>query len=118
MRRRPLHVEEGRAVEPQELDGRPARDLRRVGDPMEHRLAREEPADAHAVQAADELAVLPRLDGVRPTQLVQARVRVDERRVDPSVRTARVGAAQHHVDEGRVHAELEAVDARRNERLR
>ena len=32
-----------RAVEPQQLDRRPARDLRRVGDAVEHRLAREEP---------------------------------------------------------------------------
>ena len=110
MRRRPLHVEQGRTVELQELDRRPTRDLRRVGDPMEHRLTGEEPADPHAVQAPDELAVLPRLDAVRPTKLVQARVRGDERRVDPAVRAPRVGAAVHHVDEGRIHAELEAVD--------
>ena len=110
MGRRPLHVEQGRTVELQELDRRPARDLRRVGDPVEHRLAREEPADADAVQPADERAVLPRLDRVRPAELVQPRVRVDERRVDPTVRSPRVGAPEHDVDERGVDADLEAAD--------
>ena len=36
---------------------------------VEHRLAGEEAADAHAVEAADELAVVgPRLDAVRPAR--------------------------------------------------
>ena len=101
-----------RAVEPQQLDRRPARDLRRVGHAVEHRLAREEPADAHAVEPADELAVAPRLDAVRPAQLVQARVRVDERLVDPAVRAARIGAAAHHRVERGVDPDLEARGSR------
>ena len=36
--------------------GRDERDLRRVGRAVEHRLAREQPADGDAVQTADELA--------------------------------------------------------------
>ena len=69
------------------------RDLRGVGDPVEHRLAGEEPADRDAVQAADELAVPPGLDRVRPAQLVQPRVgrRGSARR---SRRPSRAGSAQ------------------------
>src|SRR5690349_17562641 len=106
----PLHVEERGAVQPQELSGGPARDLRRVGDAVEHRLAREEPTDAHAVQTARELTALPRLDAVRPTELVQTGVRVDERGVDPTVWSRRVGTAEHDVDERGVDANLEAPD--------
>src|SRR3954454_184482 len=83
--RRPLDVEQLGTVHPQQLDGRPARDLRRVGDAVEHRLAREEAPDAQALEPARELAVAPRLDAVRPPELVQPGVRVYERLVERAV---------------------------------
>ena len=62
---------------------------------VEHRLAGEEPVDGHAVEAADQLAVVgPRLDAVGPAQLVQPRVGVDERRRDPAAAAGRVGAGR------------------------
>ena len=51
------------------------RDLRGVPLAVEHRLAREQPADRHAVQPAGEPPVAPGLDRVHPAQLVQAQVR-------------------------------------------
>ena len=46
----------------------------------------KKPADRDAVQAADQLAVVPGLDAVRPPEPVQLAVRGDERLVDPTVR--------------------------------
>src|SRR5947207_218118 len=48
------------------------RDLRRVGLVVEHRLAREQPADGHAVQHAHEAIVAPGLDRVHPAERVEA----------------------------------------------
>ena len=60
----------------------------------------------------------PRLDAVRPTQLVQPRVRVDERLVDPTVRTARIGARAHHVARTRCRRGSRNAGSRaRNDRL-
>ena len=69
------------------------RDLRGVALAVEHRLPREQPADRHAVQPADEPAVAPGLDRVRPAQLVQPEVRRPDlgRRSSP---TGRAGSAQ------------------------
>ena len=52
-------------------------------DPVEHRLAGEQAADRDAVQAADQLAVLPGLHRVRPAQLVQPGVGREDLVVDP-----------------------------------
>ena len=64
----PLHVDEPSrvAVGMDPLDEADEGDLRRVPDRVEHRLPREQAADRDAVQAPDELAVLPGLDAVRP----------------------------------------------------
>ena len=64
---------------------------------MEHRLRREEPADRDAVEAAREALVVPRLDRVRPPELVQSLVRVDDPGVDPARRVARSRAAADDV---------------------
>ena len=103
-------VEQHRAVDPQQLDRCPARDLRRVAHAVEHRLPREQAADPHAVEPADQRAVAPGLDAVRPTELVQPAVRGDERLVDPAVRARRVRAAAYHRLERWFDAHLEARD--------
>ena len=87
---------------------RDERDLRGVGGRVEHRLAGEEPADAHAVEAADELAVGVALDRVGPAHVVEAEVGLDELRRDPAAGAAGIGAAHHDVGEARVPADLEA----------
>ena len=69
-------------VEP--VDERDEGDLRRVGGGVEHRLPGEQAIDAHAVEPADQLAVVVEaLDGVGPTEPVQALVRLDEAGGDP-----------------------------------
>ena len=76
------------------------RDLRGVRDSVEHRLAGEEPTDGDAVEPADErplaAGIAPDLDAVRPAQLVERRVGVDERLVDPPARALGVGAPENH----------------------
>ena len=67
-RRLPLDVDEPTrvAVGDEQVAQADEGDLRGVADVVEHRLAGEEAADRDAVEAADERAVLPGLDGVRP----------------------------------------------------
>src|SRR5438552_3356689 len=55
VRRRPLHVEEPCAVDPQELDSCPAGHLRRVARAMEHRLPGEQAPVPQPVETADQL---------------------------------------------------------------
>ena len=40
------------------------RDLRGIGRAVEHALAEENPAEAHAIEAADERAGVPAFDGM------------------------------------------------------
>ena len=87
MRRRPLHVEQPLAAGLLEQPDEPEqRRLRRPGAAVELRLGREEAADPDAVEPAREPLVVPRLDRVRPAELVQPRVGGDEVLVDPAVR--------------------------------
>src|SRR4051794_11975689 len=86
MGREPLRIEQGEALRLQLLDERPERDLRRPGRAMEHRLAEKGTADRDTIEAAHQLVRRPRFDGVRPAELVQARVALDDLVVDPRVR--------------------------------
>ena len=111
MRRQPLHVEQpplGVAGGAEQLDETDERGLRGVGPGVEHRLGREQPADRDAVEAAGEPLGVPRLDRVRPAELVRAAVRVDDPRVDPARRVAGSCAAGDDGAERRVDAQLEA----------
>ena len=69
----PLRVEQHEAARAQPIDQRDQRHLRRVGDAVEHRLAEERAAERDAVEAADQRAVLPRLDRVREARPRAAR---------------------------------------------
>ena len=73
----------------------------------------EQPADRHAVQPAGQPAVAPRLDRVRPAELVQPEVRRADVVVDPAVRPARVGARVDHLLEGGVDPDLEVAGSER-----
>ncbi len=53
----PLHVEKGHTDVDHAPHQRHQRDLRRVATHVKHRLAREQSADADAVQSARELTV-------------------------------------------------------------
>ena len=111
--RRPLHVEQRRAVEPEQLHRRPARHLRRVGHAMEHRLPREQPgrcAGRTARRPARRRATPPRCG---PAQLVQSHVRVHERLVDPTVLAARIGARPRSPPRTRCSTRTSNVGSRR-----
>ncbi len=91
----PLHVEQPArvAVGRQQPDQADQRHLRRVGLAVEHRLPGEQPADGHAVQPADQVAVAPGLDAVGQAELGAA----GGRRARPSrviQRPSREGSAQ------------------------
>ena len=66
----------------QQLDQPDQRHLGRVGHPVEHRLAREQPADRDAVQPADELAVDPASRPSAPSRAGAAR------RTPPTIRSS------------------------------
>ena len=58
VRGQPLHVEQRGAGLAQPVDEGDQRHLGSVRGVVEHRLAGEEPADAHAVQPTDQVAVV------------------------------------------------------------
>ena len=73
---------------------------------MEHRLAEEGTADGDAVQSADQLLVLPRLDGVTETESMQRHVAAQDVLGDPGLVAGRARA--HHGLERGVDANLES----------
>jgi hypothetical protein len=105
----PLHVDQRVGVGIEQADEGHQRHLRGVGDVVEHRLAGEQAADRHAVQAAHQLAVRPRLDRVGPAEAVQRAVGLTDVAGDPAVRSARVGAGVDDGPERRIDPDLEAV---------
>ena len=112
MVRGPLDVDEPSrvAVGVEALDEPDERHLRRVAHRVEHRLPGEQAPDRHAVQTADEAPVLPRLDAVRPAQLVQPAVRAGHLRGDPPTLARGVRTPADDLVERGVDAHLEAVE--------
>ena len=74
MRRSHLTIDELDAAVAQQIDRVYECDFRRVRDAREHRFAEEHASDRDAVQSADELAVPPSLERVRPAEPVQAAI--------------------------------------------
>ena len=66
-----LHVEHLDAGAKQRVDRNGKRDLRGVGDRMEHTFGGEQTASPHTLEATRELALVPYLEAVRVTELVQ-----------------------------------------------
>src|SRR5258705_17257 len=69
MRRQELGIEQSVAAEPQGRHEMDERHLAGGGNPAEHALAEEGGAERHAVEAADELALMPAFDAVRRAAL-------------------------------------------------
>ena len=79
------------------------RNLGRIGDAAEHRLAEEHAADGHPVQSAGKRRAVPAFDRVRVSGAVQPAVRGDHRLVDPGAVLSRAGRrtfADHTVERG------------------
>ena len=105
-----LTVDEPKIARPQVLRQPHERDFRRVGRAREHRLAKEYAADRDAVEPADELAVAPTLERMRPAEPVQSRIGRGHLVRDPGcVRVAaRLRARRDDCPERVVDLELEA----------
>src|SRR2546423_15603035 len=67
------------------------RDLGRIARAVEHALAEERAAEAHAIKPADERIAVIDLDGVAMAQFEQAAIEPADRAVDPSARALRAG---------------------------
>ena len=107
MRRHPLDVEQAGLAGPHGLNQGDQGDLGCVPLMVEHRLTGEEPADGHSVQTGHQTVVRgPRLDAVRPAQLVQPLVGAAHLAVDPRSGPPRVGAGGNHLLEGGAEADI------------
>src|SRR5262249_52972988 len=81
----PLDVEQRQPCVPHPPDEKHERDLGGIPLRVEHRLAYKQAVDAHAVETTGQLPrAIENLDAVRPPELVQPDVRVDELRRDPA----------------------------------
>src|SRR5687767_15407383 len=106
-----LYVEPAEAARAEVFDEVEQRELRGVGPQVEHALAGEGPARVHAVDAADQLLALPRLDAVRAPAPVKLAVAPDHPRRDPSPLLAGAldpGAGADDALEGAVDRERQA----------
>src|SRR5215467_15854060 len=91
------------------------RDLRSVARPVEHALAEEGAAQAHAVESADQRVAVIDLDRVAMADTVQAEIEIADAPVDPGAGAAglRLGAAVDHRGEVAVADDGETVRAYR-----
>ncbi len=105
-----LRVEQPIAAEPQPRDEMHQRDLRGIARAMEHALAEERRAEAHAVEAADQRVAVIDLDGVAMPDVEQPAIELADRRVDPGARALRAGlrAAVDHGFEVAVAHDLDS----------
>jgi len=113
MRGDELRVEKRKAAFDQPRHEMDEGDLARIGLAAEHALAEERGAEVDAVEAAYELAVAPRLDGMRVAAGMQRGVEAQDLGVDPALLASRRGrgAGLHHVDERHIGRDLEAIAA-------
>src|SRR5690606_11997749 len=113
-----LDVEQRKAGGAKPRDQRREGDLGRVGPRVKHRLAREGPADREPVDATDEIpasaARVPDLAAVRPSELVEAPVPLDQLADDPRALSAGLTAHANDAAEVGVERHLEGVTAQRS----
>ena len=108
----PLHVEQPHSRFPHQVDQRHQSHFRRVTLRREHRFTGEEALNLQSVQTTGQPALpVEDFDAVRPTELVQPRVRLDERGRDPPMLPGRIGAAAHDVDKRGIDTDLKAARA-------
>ena len=92
MIRSPLHIDHSGMIIDQAGGQSDDRCFRRVGTAMKLGLGCEQPSNAEAIQATDELSVAPCFDTVGPTKVVETSVGPPDSIVDPAVRSGRRGA--------------------------
>lgn len=108
---RHLAVDEDEAGVAQMADQRDEADLGSVVGAAEHRFAEEQPAHGQAVEAADQLSLLPDLHGVGNSAQVQLLVGQLHRRGDPGAVgvVTRRGTSLDHRPEVTVESDFEAL---------
>ena len=108
-----LGVEQQEAAGTQPRHQMHQRHLRGVARAVEHALAEECPAQAHAVEAPGQDAVLVGFDAVAMPNVIELLIERADARVDPGARPARLrlGAAIEHALEVAVDRDAEAVRA-------
>ena len=108
-----LGVEQLEAARDQPRHQMHQRHFRGVAGAMEHALAEEGAAEADAIEAADEVAVLPDLDAVAVPELVQPDIEIADALVDPGVVAAwlRRRAAGDDGLEGGIDGDAEGIRA-------
>jgi len=102
-----VHAREAPALDL--LDQRDEGNLRCVRHSTEHRLPEEHPAQAHAVQPADQLAVGPGLDRMGIAHVEEALVCLCHLICDPRsiLAASRLGAPFHDLHEAAVQRDLQ-----------
>ena len=85
MRGEPLGVKQRELSSAQMLYQRHQRDLRCVRHVVEHRFAKKNATDGHAVESTSERAFLPGFDGMRATELMQSGVAFNNFEIDPRI---------------------------------
>ena len=108
-----LTVEQAEATLDEARHEMDQRHLRRVAFAAEHALAEEGRANRDAVEAADEFIADPAFDAVGVAAVVQFRIKIDDRVVDPAFRVARArfGTGAHDLDERGIGADGESFRA-------
>jgi len=82
---KPLRVKQGELSSAQMLYQSHQRDFRRIRHVVEHRFAKKNATDGHAVESASESAFLPGFDGMRATELMQSHVAFNNFEIDPRI---------------------------------
>src|SRR5262249_57405235 len=80
-----LRVEQSEAAGDQPRHKMHERHLRGVANAVEHALSEEGASEAHAVESADQITVLPDFDAVSVAERMQSAIEVADALVDPGV---------------------------------
>ena len=104
-----LNVEEEEITLAQVLDKVVESDFGSVAGAVEHGFAREEAADSNAINAADELIILPAFEAVSVALFVQLNVGFEKLASDPGGAATRTGrsTAFHDFAESTIDSDLE-----------
>ncbi len=109
MRRHELAIEQLEAPGTEPRDEMRERDFRGVAHPADHRLAEKGAPQRHAIEAADQLPVVPAFDAMGMAHAEQSFVARTDHRVDPRRRpvVGGFGAQRRHRGKGGVGGDAE-----------
>ena len=108
-----LAIEQFGAPDPHRRHQPCQRHLGRIGHAAEHAFAEEGPPERHAIEPADQLAVMAAFDRMGMAAIEQLAVKIDNRFVDPALGMSGSGrrTGPHYFPERRIGADLECFRA-------